>query len=242
MPESEILAFEATHRLKAGILARIFLIFFRCAAVLAAQQRRDASAKTGFKANGWSLVRNRDSPSSRGGGGGGGVATGELTNRAKDTFNIVPRRHHLSWCNFRDQRETRRNLAVWNTNKEWRRTGQEGHGRGQRSGGSQTQQSHVLSPPRLLENETGSKRNASNGLFPAPVWCRRAAKMPFAVPFIDRCVSCKHSFNCLLRPRSPSFRTASRSSWKTASSADMKLPSLKLQTLRQQPTPPPPSE
>lgn len=69
LPESEILAFEATHRLKAGILARIFLIFFRCAAVLAAQQRRDASAKTGFKANGWSLVRNRDSPSSRGVGG-----------------------------------------------------------------------------------------------------------------------------------------------------------------------------
>lgn len=28
-------------------------------------------------------------------------ATGDLTIRAKDTFNIVPRRHHLSWCSFR---------------------------------------------------------------------------------------------------------------------------------------------
>lgn len=41
-------------------------------------------------------VWNRDSPSPR-----GVVATGDLTNRAEDTFNVVPRRHHLSWCNFR---------------------------------------------------------------------------------------------------------------------------------------------
>lgn len=109
LPESEILATEATHRLRAGILARTFLIFFCGAAVWqhsSSSSSRDASAKTGFKANGWSVVWNRDSPSSR----GGAVATGELTNRAKDTFNIVPSRHHLSRCNFRDQRETRRKL------------------------------------------------------------------------------------------------------------------------------------
>lgn len=139
LPESEILATEATHRLKAGTLARIFLMFFCCAAVLAAQQRRrEASAKTGFKANGWSVVWNRDSPSSR----GGAVATGELTNRAKDTFNIVPRRHHLSWCNFRDQRETRRKLERGSLEHQQRverslqqqQQHQEGHGRSQGSG------------------------------------------------------------------------------------------------------------
>lgn len=130
LPESEILATEVTPRLKAGILARIFLIFF-CCQTAAQQRRRDTSAKTGFKANGWSVVWNRDGPSSR----GGAVATGELTNRAKDTFNIVPRRHHLSWC-----RETRRNLERWkfgNTSKDWKEAfntnqhqHQEGHGRG----------------------------------------------------------------------------------------------------------------
>lgn len=32
---------------------------------------------------------------------GGVVAPSDPTNRAKDMFNIVPRRHDLSWCNFR---------------------------------------------------------------------------------------------------------------------------------------------
>lgn len=53
-------------------------------------------AKPHFKVDGWQVIWSRDSPSSR-----GVVAARDLTNRAKDMFNTAPRRHHLSWCNFR---------------------------------------------------------------------------------------------------------------------------------------------
>lgn len=41
----------------------------------------------------------------------GGFTPGDLTIRAKDVFNIVPRRHYLSGCNFRAPRGETGNLG-----------------------------------------------------------------------------------------------------------------------------------
>lgn len=51
LPESDILATETTQRLKAGILARIYLIFFWCTVVWQHDSGMTPSAKTGFKVN-----------------------------------------------------------------------------------------------------------------------------------------------------------------------------------------------
>lgn len=106
LPATDILATETTQRLKAGILARIYLLFFWCTVVW--QHDSGAvtpSAKTGFKVND-SLWFGPETVHHHGMGDGGVVATGDLTNRAKDTFNVVPRRHRLSWCNFRETKGT----------------------------------------------------------------------------------------------------------------------------------------
>ena len=51
------------------------------------------------------------------------VATRDLTIRAKDTFNIVPRRHYLSRCNFRETkgRNTRKlgHMVMARKHQQW---------------------------------------------------------------------------------------------------------------------------
>lgn len=70
-------------------------------------------AKPHFKVDGWQVIWSCDSPSLR-----VVAATRDLTNRAKDTFNILPGRHYLSWCNFRltkgrNTRKLGRMLMAW---------------------------------------------------------------------------------------------------------------------------------
>lgn len=87
---------EEAERFQLRILAR--LLYFLCS-TMTWQPRSIAErhlAKPHLKVDGWQVIWSCDSPSLQ-----VVAATRDLTNRAKDTFNILPGRHYLSWCNFR---------------------------------------------------------------------------------------------------------------------------------------------